>query len=112
MLNCGVSIDPATLGEAEGDKATPRLLARSREIERPEHVPRSPPGAQTCAYCVRGPPACPAAENAREDPRPEEKSLPMCKKMHQVHVRHTSHTAYITPKQTGLLFNNYYKETH
>lgn len=30
--------------------------------------------------CTRGPPACPAAENAREHPRPEEKNMSMSKK--------------------------------
>ena len=61
-------------------KAMPWLLASSRDLERPERTPQGPAGAQTCALCTSGPPACPAAKIARKDPRPEKKRWSTCKK--------------------------------
>ena len=40
-------------------KATPRLLARFRDFERPEHAPRSQPGTETCAVVYRQLPCVP-----------------------------------------------------
>ena len=46
-----------------------------------QRVPTLAPG------CTRGPPACPAAESARKDPRPAEKSRVMCKKRYSsIHI--------------------------
>ena len=42
--------------------ATPRLLARFRDFECPEHAPRSPPGTQTCAVYRRPPCVPPSRE--------------------------------------------------
>ena len=60
-------------------KAIPRLLARSHYFERPEHAPWSPAGTHTCATVYTRAPAYPAAEGARNDPRPAEQGMQMCK---------------------------------
>ena len=49
-----------------GRKPIPRLLARFRDFERPEHAPRSPAGTTLAPWCTGCPPACPAAESARK----------------------------------------------
>ena len=42
------------------------------------HEPQ--PGPTLAPWCSGGLPACPGAENTRNDPRPEEETMPMCKK--------------------------------
>ena len=44
------------------------------------HRPR--PGPTLAPWISGGLPACPRVERTRKDPRPEEKTLPMCKKTH------------------------------
>ena len=56
-----------------GRRSMPRLLARIRDFERPEHAPQSPAGTHTCAVVDRRPPWCPAEESTRKNPRPPEK---------------------------------------
>ena len=48
-----------------------------RHFERPQHMPRSSAGAQTCVAITYGPPACPASRSARKDRRALEKSVEM-----------------------------------
>ena len=51
-----------------GRKAIPRLLARFRDFERPEHAPRSPAGTQTCAVVYRRPPCVPRSRDREKRP--------------------------------------------
>ena len=58
------------------------ITCQFSRLECPERAPRIPARAQTYAVCTHAPPACPAAESARTDPRPEKKSATMCKEVH------------------------------
>ena len=57
-------------------KAMPCKRVSLRDAERPQIT--RPSRAQTCAVSKGKPFSCPAAENARKDPRPEETSRSMC----------------------------------
>lgn len=61
-------------------KAISRKRASSGDFERPTHAPRSLVGAQACAQCTRGLPACPGAKSTRKDPWPKEKHVNARKK--------------------------------
>ena len=76
----------AWLGGAERN---PLTKSSSHDFEHPEHVPRSSADALTWSVVSRTPPAYPAAESARKDPQPTEKSVKMCKKKLFVHIRST-----------------------
>ena len=49
-------------------KATPCLLARFRDFERPEHAPRSPAGTHTCTVVYRRPPCVPRSRERKKRP--------------------------------------------
>ena len=49
-------------------KATPCLLARFRDFERPEHAPRSPAGTHTCAVMYRRAPCVPRSREREKRP--------------------------------------------
>ena len=51
-----------------GCKAIPRLLARFRDFERPEHAPRSPAGTHTCTVVYRRPPCVPRSRERKKRP--------------------------------------------
>ena len=56
-------------------KAIPWLLARCRDFERPEHVPRRPPGTHTCTVVYRRVPCVPRSRREKRPAWPEEKSF-------------------------------------
>ena len=58
-----------------GRKAIPRLLARFRDFYAQSTHHGARPGPTLAPWSAHGPPACPAAESARKDPRPEGKKL-------------------------------------
>ena len=62
--------------------ASPWLLANVRDFEPQStcHGPR--PGPTLAPWCSGGLLVCPGAESTKNDPGPEEKKMPMCKKEH------------------------------
>ena len=57
-----------------GRKRIPWLFADFRDFRPPEHARRTRPGPTLAPQCSRGPPACPATESTRKDPRAEEQN--------------------------------------
>ena len=69
-----------------GRKALPRLVARFRNFERPEHAPRIPAGTHTCAVVYRRPPCVPCSREREKNSRPELKVLYSAKRAHFIHL--------------------------
>ena len=59
-----------------GRKRIPWLSASFSDFK-PQRTCHGPP--VLAPQCSRGPPACPATESTRKDPRAEEQKMPMCK---------------------------------
>ena len=60
----------------DGSTCSECLPERTCHFQPPEHVPRTSPGAQTCAWGPGVLSVCHGDESTRKNPRPEEKKLP------------------------------------
>ena len=77
----------AWLAAADRD-ATPWLLADFASLKAHSTRHGARPGPTLGSWCTGGSPACPAAESARKDPWPEEKSFVLRKKkVNFIHVK-------------------------
>ena len=65
--------------------ASPWSIARFRDFEPPEHVPRTSARVRTCNLSTRGHPVCPAPKSTRNNQRSEENKMRKCKIVHLVH---------------------------
>ena len=73
MLKCGFSIVLTCSSSAESDPVVTCWIARPMSAQSTRHGAR--PGPTLAPSCTRGPPACPAAESTRKEPRAKEKSF-------------------------------------
>ena len=86
----------------DGSTCLESLSERTCHFEPPEHVPRTSARAQTCARGPGGLPACHGAEGTRNDPLPEEKKMPKCRKTRQYIVIQGSPSGCVRSEIPGV----------